>query len=392
VPIDDTPPRRHELERLAIAGGGTGGHVFPAVALAEVFRDVRPKLDVLFIGTATGCESRIAPAHGLRFAAVSAAPFYGVGRLGRARTVSHLLAGVVDARRVLRAHRIQLVLGLGGFASAGAVLAAWTLRVPALLHEANASAGLANRVLGRIADRILLGFANAAADFPAGRCLTTGTPVRPALLHAATCRVPPWTPTSGRPFRLLILGKSHGSTFLNARGPELVAAIDRLGIPVTVHHQTGTAELEPVRAAYRHAGVAAEVASFLEEVGAAYQRADFAITCAGAGTLAELAAVGLPALVVPLASAARDHEVANARAAAEASDVWWTTERTWDTTTLARRIAAIATDSTAWREASARMRRAATPAAALHVLAACDQVFSARPGTAGSMACESATR
>ena len=147
-----------------------------------------------------------------------------------------------------------------------------------------------------------------------------------------------------------------------------------------------------MRAAYGQMGVAAEVASFLEDVGAAYQGADFAITCSGAGTLAELAATGLPALVVPLASAARDHEVENARAAAEASGVWWTTERTWDTTALARRIAAIATDPTAWREASSRMRRAATPAAAMHILAACEELFSARAGAAGPLACESATR
>ncbi|MCW5890268.1 MAG: UDP-N-acetylglucosamine--N-acetylmuramyl-(pentapeptide) pyrophosphoryl-undecaprenol N-acetylglucosamine transferase [bacterium] len=373
--IDDASPPRHALARLAIAGGGTGGHVFPAVAIAETCNASRPTLDVLFLGTATGFEARIAPAHGLRFAAVRAAPFYGVARLDRVRTLSHLFAGVMDARRILRAERVQLVLGLGGFASAGVVLAARSLGVPAVIHEANATAGLANRALGRVADRVLLGFADAMADFPPGRCTVTGTPVRPALLSIAAGRTP-----LGRPFRLLVMGGSQGSPFLNTHAPELVTAIARLGVSVTIRHQTGAGGPEAVRAAYADAGIAADVTPFLDDVRAAYEHADFAITCAGAGTLSELAAIGLPALVVPLASAARDHEVANARAAAESSGVWWTTERTWDTTTLAQRIAVLAGDAAAWRAASTRMRRGATPAAATHILAACDELLAARAG------------
>lgn len=375
MPIDDTPTPRHALQRLAIAGGGTGGHVFPAVAIAETCSASHPALGVLFLGTATGVEARLAPAHGLRFAAVRAAPFYGVARVDRVRTLSHLFAGVMDARRILRAERVQLVLGLGGFASAGVVLAARSLGVPTVIHEANATAGLANRALGRVADRVLLGFAAAAPDFPSAHCTVTGTPVRPTLLSAAPGRMP-----IGRPLRLLVLGGSQGSPFLNAQVPGLVTAIARLGVAVAAVHQTGAAGCETVRAAYADAGVAADVTPFLDDVGTAYQRADFAVTCAGAGTLSELAAVGLPALVVPLASAARDHEVANARAAAEVSGVWWTTERTWDATSLAQRIAALADDVPAWREASARMRRAATPQAATQIIAACDELLAARGG------------
>lgn len=375
MPIDDTSPPRHALERLVIAGGGTGGHVFPAVAIAETCRTSRPAVGVLFLGTATGVEARIAPAHGLRFAAVRAAPFYGVARLDRVRTLSHLFAGVMDARRILRAERVQVVLGLGGFASAGVVLAARSLGLPAVIHEANATAGLANRALGRVADRVLLGFADAETDFPPARCAVTGTPVRPALLSIAGERTP-----IGRPLRVLVMGGSHGSPFLNAHAPGLVTAIARLGVPTTAVHQTGAADHTTVRAAYADAGIPAHVTPFLDDVGAAYRLADFAITCAGAGTLSELAAVGLPALVVPLGSAARDHEVANARAAAERSGVWWTTERAWDTATLAHRIAALAGDAAAWRETSTRMRRAATPAAATRILDACERLLAARAG------------
>jgi UDP-N-acetylglucosamine--N-acetylmuramyl-(pentapeptide) pyrophosphoryl-undecaprenol N-acetylglucosamine transferase len=392
MPIADTPRRGHIVERLAIAGGGTLGHVYPAVALAETLRAAHPGIDVLFIGTATGDEARIAAAHEMRFAAVTAAPFYGAGRLDGVRAVAYLARGAVQARRVLRRQRVQLVLGLGAFASAGVVIAGWSLGLPTLIHEANATAGLTNRLLGRIADRILVGFASAADDFPPGRSLTTGMPVPRAFHDAAKRGASAWTRTSARPFRLLIMGGSRGSTFLNARAPELVAAIGRLGIPVAVHHQTGIPDLGPVRAAYARAGVTAEVVSFIDDAATVYARADFAITCAGAATLAELAAVGLPALLVPLASAARDHQVANARAFAETSHVWWTTERTWDTTMLAQRCAALAADPTAWREASARMGRAATPAAAMQILAACEELCSTGGGAANTPAFKVATR
>lgn len=370
------PVPQRGLERLAIAGGGTGGHVYPAVALAETIREVRPGVDVLFIGTAAGCEAEIAPAEGLRFAAVPAAPFYGVGWLERARTLSHVVRGVTAARRLLRAERIDLVLGLGGFASAGAVLAARSLGIPTVLHEANATAGLANRRLARVVDRVLLGFASAAADFPT-LSVTTGTPVRRALLDVGARRTA-WTRDGGRPFRLLVLGGSQGSAFLNASAPELVAALVRARVPVGVQHQTGTDELAPIRAAYARAGVAAELSPYLHDIGSAYERADFAVTCAGACTLAELAAVRLPALVVPLARAARGHEVENARAAADDAGVWWTTEAAWNATALARRIAALAAGGTAWREASARMGQASAPAAGARILAACEEIFAAR--------------
>ncbi len=381
VAIADTSSRHHALQRLTIAGGGTGGHVYPAVALVEACRAARPTLEVTFVGTAAGPEARIAPAHGMRFAAVAAAPYYGVGPLGRWRTLERLLAGVVDARRVLRAAGTQLVLGLGGFASAGTVLAARSLGLPSLLFEANATAGLSNRMLARVADRVLLGCAHAASDFPPGRCQTTGIPVRRALHDLAATRAASW-PATGAPFRVLVMGGSLGSAFLNAHVPALMRALGRLGIPLEVQHQTGAADLAAVRAAYADtttiAGstVTAAVTPFLDDAPIAYERADFAITCAGAGTLAELAAVGLPALVVPLASAARNHQEANVQALAQ--EAWWTTEHAWDETALARRIADLAGDAAALRAAGARMRSAATPAAATAILEACEAVLQAR--------------
>jgi UDP-N-acetylglucosamine--N-acetylmuramyl-(pentapeptide) pyrophosphoryl-undecaprenol N-acetylglucosamine transferase len=344
------------------------------MALVEAARASWPALEVTFVGTADGPEARLVPAHGLRFAAVAGAPYYGVGTLGRVRTLDRLVVGVAQARRVLRTVRAQLVIGLGGFASAGAVLAARSLGLPSILYEANATAGLANRLLGRVADRILLGFGSATSDFPAERCHTTGIPVRQAVYRAAAMRPSPWTATSGQPFRVLVLGGSQGSSFLNARVPGLLRALGRRGVPCAVQHQTGDADAGAVRAAYAGADVLAEVAPFFDDVGAAYERADFAITCAGAGTLAELAAAGIPALAVPLGCAARDHQRANAQAFAAVTRLWWIPEESWDEPAMAERLAGLATDPAALAAAGARMRSAATPMAARDVLDACEQL------------------
>ena len=263
------PPRTLHGRRIAIAGGGTGGHVQPAIAVAEAYRAAVPDVDVLFLGTPTGAESRLVPAHGYRLATVTAAPFFGVGPVARLRSVTALAAGAAQARRVLRAERVELILGLGNFASAGAVLGARMLGLPTLIHEANAVAGVANRLLGRLVDRVLLGFADAAPAFPRGATLT-GTPVRAALRALAASR----EPRAPGATRLLVLGGSQGSPFLNARVPEVAGRVARRGLAVEVWHQTGRGDPDPVHAAYQRNGVSARVVSSLDDITDAYRWAD----------------------------------------------------------------------------------------------------------------------
>ena len=340
----------------------------PALAVAEAYRAAVPDVDVLFLGTPTGTESRLVPAHGYRLATVTAAPFFGVGPVGRLRSITALAAGAVQARRVLRAEGIELILGLGNFAAAGAVLGARILGLRTVIHEANAVAGVANRLLGRLVDRVLLGFADAAPAFRPGTTLLTGTPVRAALCALAASR----EARAPGAIRVLVLGGSQGSPFLNARVPELAGRVARRGLALEVWHQTGRGDPDPVRAAYQRKAVSARVVSSFDDVTDAYRWADVAIACAGAVTLAELAVVALPALLVPLATAALDHQRANARAFAAATGTWWTTEDAWDGTAVEERLAALVASRDERRTAGARIAAAARPEAAADVVVACE--------------------
>jgi UDP-N-acetylglucosamine--N-acetylmuramyl-(pentapeptide) pyrophosphoryl-undecaprenol N-acetylglucosamine transferase len=368
------PPRTLHGRRIAIAGGGTAGHVQPALAVAEAYRSALPDVDILFLGTPDGAESRLVPAHGYRLVTVTAAPFFGVGTAGRLRSVTALMAGAAQARRVLRAEGSELVLGFGNFASAGVLLGARTIGLRTVIHEANAVAGVANRLLGRLVDRVLLGFAEAAPAFPRRTTILTGTPVRATVRALAGAHVEPRAPG---PVRVLVVGGSQGSAFLNANVPEVVVGVARRGLALEVRHQTGRGDPAPVRAAYERGGIAADVRTSFDDVTAAYRWADLAIACAGAITLAELAIAALPALLVPLATAALDHQRANARAFAAVTGAWWTGEDAWDAAAAEERLAVLVASADERRAAAVRMAAAARPETANAVVAACESLLTA---------------
>lgn len=353
--------------RIALATGGTAGHVTPALAVAAALRRRWPEARLLFLGRADGFEARLLAQHGDAFAALPAAPLHGAGRLARLRAGERLLAGVIVARRVLRAAGIDLVLGFGGYASAGAVLAARTLGLATLVHEANVRPGLANRLLARVASAVCVAWPQTAGCLPARLApQLTGMPIRPELA-AARARV---APPAGR-LRLLICGGSLGSPFLNRHAADLAAALRAAGVAIEVRHQAGARPPAAIAAAYAAAGVAARVEPHIDDMAAAYEWADCAVACAGAATLAELAAAALPALLVPLATASDDHQAANAAAFAAATGVPWVRERDWDAAALAVAMLPLARDPARWTALSRRVQAAARPGAADAVAAAC---------------------
>jgi UDP-N-acetylglucosamine--N-acetylmuramyl-(pentapeptide) pyrophosphoryl-undecaprenol N-acetylglucosamine transferase len=362
--------RAHVRRRVAIAAGGTAGHVHPALAIADAYRDAVDDLSVVFLGTPDGLEARLVPRHGYRLAPIPAAPLFGVGIAGKLRAMTALVAGTAAARRVLHEQRSEIVVGFGGYASAGTLLAARTLGIPMVVHEANAVAGLTNRLLGRLADRVALGFASAAEGFAAAKTLVTGMPVGAAILRLGATTAT--RPRDHAPLHVLVCGGSGGSGFLNARVPELLARVAARGPALAVRHQVGAASPAPTAAAYARAGIPADVVPYLADMADAYDWADFAVTCAGAATLAELAAVGLPALLVPLAHAARDHQTANARAFAALTGVRWVCESDWSIAALAPEVADLLGSPPARAAAAVRMRAAARPDAARAVVAACE--------------------
>lgn len=360
--------------RIALATGGTAGHVTPALAVAEAVRRRWPAARVLFLGSADGFEAKLVAAHGHAFTPLPAAPWHGVGSVARLRAVGRLVAGVRAARRALIAASAQLVLGFGGYASAGAVLGARSLGLGVVLHEANARPGLSNRLLGRVASRICITWPEAVAAFPYATDLPhTGMPIRAEMAALAAGDRPP--PAPGR-LRLLVCGGSLGSPFFNRRVPELAEALRDAGVTVEVWHQAGARPpLDDVRAAYAAVRVPARVQAHVDDMTAAYRWADVAVACAGAATLAELAAAGLPAVLVPYAAASDDHQADNAAAFARAAGTPWLREAEWNPAALAAALAPLAHDPSAWAARAYRIRALALPDAADAVVAACAELL-----------------
>ena len=351
---------------IALATGGTAGHVTPALAVADALRRRCPDLRLLFLGSADGFEARLLAEQGYEFAPLPAAPLHGVGSLARLRALERVAGGVGAARRRLRAADARLVIGFGGYASAGAVLAARSLGLASVVHEANARPGVANRLLARVAGEVCVTWPESAAWLPASaRLHHTGMPIRAAIAPAAPRPAPP-----GGRLRLLVCGGSLGSPFLNRRAAELAAALGARGIAVETWHQAGARPLAEIEAAYAAAGVTARIEAHVDDMAAAYAWADCAVSSAGAATLAEFAAAGLPALLVPLATASDDHQADNAAAFAAATAVPWTREAAWNAVELAGVLAPLA-DPMEWMAQSRRVRAAARPDAADGVAAVC---------------------
>jgi UDP-N-acetylglucosamine--N-acetylmuramyl-(pentapeptide) pyrophosphoryl-undecaprenol N-acetylglucosamine transferase len=362
---------------LAIAAGGTGGHITAGLAIAEAYQKAFADVSVCFIGTACGLERRLVPSAGFPLEIVPGTPVAGESLLGKTRAVWNMAAGAAQARRVLRRRRSKLVIGFGGYASAGVLLAARSMGLRVAIQESNAVPGIANRVVGRLADRTYVGFDIARRSIHWGKVRVTGNPIRSEITELAT-RKPPRRDSWDCPSRVIVLGGSLGSRFLNREVPVLLDRVARLGVALEVRHQTGDSDSEPVVRAYRDAGISASVESFISDIAGTYQWADFAITSAGALTLAELSASGIPALLIPLKGSAGDHQVANAKSFAASTGAWWVSEDAWDSGSMAERIASLLHGVEEWESASKRVREFATPDAARALVADCEELMSGR--------------
>jgi len=288
---------------IVLAGGGTGGHIFPALALAEAIRKAEPDAQVRFVGTARGLETKYVPAAGYPLDLVPSAQVTGRGLWRGLTGMATALRGVRVARAQLRARRADLVIGVGGYVSVGAVAAAITLGIPTALLEPNARPGRANILLGRFARRTFVAFEDAIPYFPRGRAVLTGRPVR--ALPRAAVRADDGTT------RLVVTGGSQGARSINRA---IAAALQPLAdIPgLAIAHQTGARDLEETRAAYASARVRAEVEPFFDDMPERIAHADLVVARSG-GTVAEICVAGVASVLVPYPFAADDHQMANAR-------------------------------------------------------------------------------
>ena len=305
--------------RIVIVGGGTGGHIIPALAVA---RELAGQAEVLFVGTHRGLESRLVPEAGFPLELVAAGPLNQVSLTTRLRTAVQLPLALLDCVRILRRFRAQAVLGVGGYASGPGMAAALLLRIPTLAFEPNAVPGLTNRLVGRFVSAAAVNFAPATRWFRHAQ--VTGIPVRPEFFS-----IPP--ADEHGPLHLLVFGGSQGARILNTLLPSVAAELLHAFPTLTILHQAGARHAEQTRAAYAQAcaGIAEErwrVEPFLGNMAECFARAHLVLARSGASTVAELAAAGRPALLVPFAAAADNHQQRNAEAMEQAGAARMLTE------------------------------------------------------------------
>jgi UDP-N-acetylglucosamine--N-acetylmuramyl-(pentapeptide) pyrophosphoryl-undecaprenol N-acetylglucosamine transferase len=298
--------------RLLIAGGGTGGHLFPGIAVAEEFLSRDSGNEVLFVGTERGIEARVLPRLGFRVEFIEAAGIRGKGAFSQIKGMSMLLYGYSQSRKILKAFRPDLVLGVGGYASGPLVLAARGMQIRRFIHEQNAIPGMTNKVLARVAGEVFISLDEARKFFPKGKTLLTGNPVRREILTTARAERNAGSEPGG--FRLLVFGGSAGAHSINqalmGALPYLSGCRERL----LVTHQTGENDLDEVRQAYENAGFRAEVIPFINDMAGAYRGASLVVCRAGATTIAEVTACGKACIFIPYPHAVDDHQRRNAEA------------------------------------------------------------------------------
>ncbi len=291
---------------MLIMAGGTGGHVFPALATAEVLR--QSGVDIQWLGSPAGIEAELVPNASIKLHSISVAGLRGKGRLSLLLAPLQLLRALWQALAVMRRVRPSCVLGMGGFASGPGGLAAWLLGIPVLIHEQNAIPGMTNKILARLAKRVMEAFPGA---FPAStRALCTGNPIRRDIVEVA----PPQQRFDQRsgPLRVLVIGGSLGAQAINQCLPAALAAMAPELRP-QVWHQAGKRNIDSCQARYRELDVEARVVAFIDDMNAAYEWADLVICRAGALTVSELCAAGVAAVLVPYPHAVDDHQTENAR-------------------------------------------------------------------------------
>ncbi|MBM4338620.1 MAG: undecaprenyldiphospho-muramoylpentapeptide beta-N-acetylglucosaminyltransferase [Deltaproteobacteria bacterium] len=293
--------------RCVIAGGGTGGHLFPGMAVAETFMEREPGNEVLFIGTERGIEARVLAGGKFPLKMIHAMPIKGRSITGKLRALWSLPKSVGEALNILKEFQPQIVLGVGGYASGPAVLAASLLRIKRAIHEQNVISGMTNRILKRLSQRIFVSFEETKRYFPGGKTVVTGNPIRKEIIASGASR------EKGDRFTVLVFGGSAGAHRINMAMLEALDSLKGLKPSLRFIHQTGKEDFDPVSKGYEEKGFEAEVAPFIDEMARSYRRADLVVCRSGASTVAELAVCGKASILIPYPYAAHQHQLINAQ-------------------------------------------------------------------------------
>ena len=350
--------------RITIMAGGTGGHVFPALAVANEL--AAQGWQISWLGTPDSFESRVVPQHGFDLDTIAAHRLRGEGMAARLLAPLRLLHAMGQAWGVLRRRRPQVVLGMGGFVTGPGGLVSRLLRIPLVIHEQNAIPGLTNRWLAKMATRVLAAFPDSFSDKVAAT--VTGNPVRADIMA-----LPAPGKIGDRPLHLMIIGGSLGAQALNEIVPEALSLIAEDQRP-QVRHQAGRGKADAARSTYAAHTVDAEVSEFLDDMAAAYTWADLVICRAGALTVSELMAAGMPAILVPFPFAVDDHQTVNARFLSDANAARLIQQRDMTPHVLAELLESLIGDRDALHAMAMRAYKLARRDATQRVAAICTEV------------------
>ncbi|HEX9579226.1 MAG TPA: undecaprenyldiphospho-muramoylpentapeptide beta-N-acetylglucosaminyltransferase [Myxococcales bacterium] len=363
--------------RLLVAGGGTGGHLFPGLALGEEVKTRHPRNDVLFVGSAKGIEAREVPKAGYPLQLIDVGPLKRVGVFGFFKGMFRLPRALLQSMKILRKFDPDVVVGVGGFSSGPVVLAAWMMRIPTAVQEQNALPGFTNRALGRIADAVFIAFDEARAGFPPGRTHLLGNPIRRAFLDNYL-----HTKAPGAQLSILVTGGSQGAHVLNLRVAEAMEILaPQIGERIKLVHQTGVKDRDEITARYeklRASGLQAEAVAFIDDMAVAYAGADLLVCRAGATTIAELTVCKKPAILVPYPFATDDHQTVNARALVQAGAALLLAEKDLTGESLAGEIRALEADRDRLRKMSRASGLLGRPEAAREIADVCVSLCSKR--------------
>jgi len=325
--------------KLVITGGGTGGHIFPALAVGEEFMNLAPENQVLFVGGKGGMEERILAQEGVSYQLIRVGKFAGLGMAKKIQSLLETSLGLVQAMVLLKRFKPQVLLGMGGYVSVPVILAGFLLRIPRAIHEQNSYPGLANQLLSLFSQIIFLSFEQAKNYLPkpAQKKITiTGNPIRPNLL-AQLKKNQPGNKSKDK-FRILVIGGSQGAKALNRLIKSALPYLEPFSSQIEFIHMSGKNYQEELKQAYREHNFSAQVVEFIDRIGEELKKADLVISRAGAGAVFELALFGKPSILIPYPYASKNHQSANARYLEEEGACWVFEEKELDGKKLASAI------------------------------------------------------
>ncbi len=366
--------------RIVFAGGGTGGHLFPGIAIAQEFQARNSATEIIFISTGNPMEVAVLSKTNYKLHRITAAGIKGRGIWNQIKSVLKIPTGILQSIRILHRFSPDLAVGLGSYSAGPVIVGAWLMRIPVVLHEQNILPGITNRILSRLAKRVYVSFKNTRFDLDARKIHWTGNPVRRDLLEYSGARIAE-KKSDGREdrFTVLIIGGSQGAHRINMAVTETLAHLKNKDALYFIH-QTGEADEKQVREAYRQNKVRCRVQAFFDDMAELYHRADLLICRAGATTVAETTALGKAVIFIPFPYAADNHQVLNAGGLAAEKAAEMIIEKDLDAEILSQRITYYAAHREALQEMAAKAKTFGKPKAAQNIVDDCYELVNELTG------------